>query len=410
MGLLVVTLGTVALYRCGVFKLATDEKVSISPDASVDRHHFLGRLLSSTNKNCADFSQWPAVDNGVTCGGCTALVETAPYGGRCDAYCRSFGHVFVAAAEEEEETCKVKASASCSEEIKDTSDMLCTCQASTCDAKCDFKGESYTCRERVDWLRKSGSLSDALQTVNSECDTQCSCSVGDFGSAPSPDAGNSLMVMSYNTEYRGYNSRVWAYGKKIREVGAATVGTQECQDRDALASASGYSYVSGTRPNPIFFNPAKVSLVEGTGGELRIPRDNYARRTITFAKFKLGSTEFWHFNTHLPHNHNEASSRNTHARIAQMLLQKRRELGAEDMPSIVTGDMNPFASNGARKGSLESNLVAGGFRKAYQARGNPGYRGLDKISVSRHWTFANGADRGTGSSDHPAIAVDLTLV
>lgn len=93
-----------------------------------------------------------------------------------------------------------------------------------------------------------------------------------------------------------------------------------------------------------------------------------------------------------------------------MLLQKRRELDGEQMPTIVTGDMNPFASAGASQGSFESNLEAAGFTKAYQARGNPGYSGLDKIfSSSAHWTPSSGADHGTGRSDHPAIAVDLTL-
>lgn len=214
--------------------------------------------------------------------------------------------------------------------------------------------------------------------------------------------------MSYNTEYRGYPSRVGAYGRKIKDVGAAVVGTQECQNADALAKASTYRLVPGTRGNYIFYNPAKVSLVAGSGGYMRIPRDNYARRYIAWAKFNFGSIGVWFFNTHLPHNHNEASSRNTHARIAQMLLQKREELGAGNSPTVVTGDMNPFASNGASKGSFESNLVAGGFFKAYQARGNPGYRGLDKIFASAaHWRSSNGADQGTGSSDHPAIAVDL---
>merc|ERR1712232_67394 len=159
----------------------------------------------------------------------------------------------------------------------------------------------------------------------------------------------------------------------------------------------------------MFYNPNKVTLVDGSVGHMSIPRDNYAARTIVWAKFRVNSSEFLFFNTHLPHNHNEASSRNTHARIAQMLLRKRWELGADDVPTVMTGDMNPFASNGASEGSFESNLEAAAFTKAYQAKGNPGYRGLDKIFSSPHWTPSNGADQGTGRSDHPAIAVDLTL-
>jgi len=215
--------------------------------------------------------------------------------------------------------------------------------------------------------------------------------------------------MSYNTEYRGYPSRVPAYGRKIREVDAAVVGTQENQDFKALAKASGYSLVPGTGPqNPIYYHPSKVSYVDGSGGWMKVPRDNYAVRTVTWAQFVLGGTRFWHFNTHLPHNHNQAFSRNTHSRIAKRLLQKRAELGAGDAPTVITGDMNPFASNGNSEGSFESALLAAGFRLSYVAKGNTGgYRGLDKIFASPHWRSSNGADRGTGSSDHPAIAVDL---
>jgi len=60
-------------------------------------------------------------------------------------------------------------------------------------------------------------------------------------------------------------------------------------------------------------------------------------------------------------------------------------------------------------GSLEDNLERAGWHKAYQARGNPGYVGLDKIFATQHWRSFNGRDRGTGRSDHPAISVDLTL-
>mmetsp|Transcript_49374 Transcript_49374/g.81998 ORF Transcript_49374/g.81998 Transcript_49374/m.81998 type:complete len:263 (-) Transcript_49374:318-1106(-) len=227
-----------------------------------------------------------------------------------------------------------------------------------------------------------------------------------------PREGVTIKVMSYNTEYRGYPSRVGRYGAKIQEVDAAVVGTQENQDRDALASASGYHVVPASgNQNPIYYNPAKVSFVDNSNGWMDIPRDNYAQRTITWAKFKIKgtNTDFYFFNTHLPHNHNQASSRNTHARIARMLLSKREELGSANMPTVIVGDCNPFASNGASEGSFESNLEAGGFKKAYQAQGNPGYSGLDKIFVSSHWTWSNGADQGTGSSDHPAIAVELHL-
>jgi len=80
------------------------------------------------SSSCAAFDEWPDVDNGVVCKSCTALVLTEPHGGRCDTFCASFGHVCVAAAEEENENCEVKYETPCDQEITSTSDMLCTCE------------------------------------------------------------------------------------------------------------------------------------------------------------------------------------------------------------------------------------------------------------------------------------------
>eukprot|EP00933_Yihiella_yeosuensis_P071532 TRINITY_DN79733_c0_g1_i1.p1 TRINITY_DN79733_c0_g1~~TRINITY_DN79733_c0_g1_i1.p1 ORF type:complete len:945 (-),score=167.42 TRINITY_DN79733_c0_g1_i1:350-3184(-) len=91
------------------------------------------RRSQTSQMTCAEYSSWPNIDRGVTCSGCTALVVTEPYGGRCDRYCRSFGHVCKAAAEEVEENCEVKYTAKCDEPISGTSDMLCTCLRDTGD-------------------------------------------------------------------------------------------------------------------------------------------------------------------------------------------------------------------------------------------------------------------------------------
>jgi len=72
--------------------------------------------------------------------------------------------------------------------------------------------------------------------------------------------------------------------------------------------------------------------------------------------------------------------------------------------------MNSFASNGNSEGSFQSVLEDAGFHLAYVGTGEKGgHRGLDKILASRHWRSFNGADHGTGSSDHPAVTVDLEL-
>ena len=120
---------------------------------------------------------------------------------------------------------------------------------------------------------------------------------------------------------------------------------------------------------------------------------------------------FWLFNTHLPHNGCDATGRNTHARIAQALVAKRDELGAGGTPTIVTGDCNPFASNGASEGTFESNLDDRGISRVYMGTGQfGGYGGLDKIFASDgDWTVQTAGDHGTGASDHPAISAELRL-
>jgi hypothetical protein len=222
--------------------------------------------------------------------------------------------------------------------------------------------------------------------------------------------------MTYNTVYTGYpccgSNTVPRFGEKISEVGPAVMGAQECQDKDLLASAAGYRVVPGTGPqNPILYDASKVSLVPGSGGWMDVPKDCHAQRTITWAKFTMGDgTGFYFFNTHLPHNGCEAESRDTHAQIAQMLVQKREQLGAGNVPTAVVCDCNPFASSGSSIGSFESILASSGLRKSYEARGTQGgHAGLDKIFASTDWTPSKGADHGTGSSDHPAITVDLML-
>merc|ERR1719343_588721 len=220
-----------------------------------------------------------------------------------------------------------------------------------------------------------------------------------------------VKVMSYNTEYRDYERRLSGYAAKIREIAPAIVGLQECQNRDRLASEAGYTANLDTgRQNYMLFDPTRVTLL--SGGWMPIPRDDYAPRAITWGKFMLGETEIWFFNTHLPHNHNEAASLSTHARIADMFLQKRRELGAENAPTVVVGDMNSHASNfnNHHTGGFESNLENNGFVWAYTARGNPGYGGIDHILYSgAHWTHSGCSDTGTGGSDHTSITCDLRL-
>merc|ERR1719382_721888 len=76
---------------------------------------------------CRPPAEWEHLDGAVICGECAALVQTAAYN-RCDHYCESFGHVCVAAAEEDADTCRVIEERTCDQVFDGTSDMLCTCE------------------------------------------------------------------------------------------------------------------------------------------------------------------------------------------------------------------------------------------------------------------------------------------
>ena len=192
------------------------------------------------------------------------------------------------------------------------------------------------------------------------------------------------------------------------------LGVQECQDANYLAStmpAYQVADTAGSRGNNILYDPSKVEFL-GNSGQQVIISDTYATRIFVWGKFRErdgDGTEFWFFNTHLPHNLGDATDINSHARIAQSMLIKMRELNALDAssPVVVVCDCNPFASNGASMGSFESNLNQAGFVTAYVGTGSQGgYGYLDKIFVL-NGVSSNGAEYGQGASDHPAISADL---
>jgi endonuclease/exonuclease/phosphatase family metal-dependent hydrolase len=286
-----------------------------------------------------------------------------------------------------------------------------------CGTMCDFNGGLYSCRARVEYLRSEGNVvASAIAMVNKECSGQCSCANSDFqggSSGSNPQDSTTIKVMSYNTEFNGYpghggHDRVGAYGAKIREVNAAVVGVQECQDAEALAQASGsgYSVVPNTGGgNNILYKPASVSLVPGSSGHFSIPKDDYAARTVTYAKFRKQGHEFLFFNTHMPHDRGEARDPGTHEKIGSMVMKKRAELQANDLPTILTADTNRHK---AKCKTFGERLKEGGIHEVYRATGNRGGHGhIDAIFYSG--SGSNGKDEGTGESDHPAISAVIEL-
>lgn len=283
---------------------------------------------------------------------------------------------------------------------------------------------SASCGGRIQWVMDNmgKSEADACQQVGEEFPPLCGPCAPEgippsLPPSPSGPAG-ALSIMSYNTKYDGYpccgSDLVPSYGAHIRDLGPAIVGLQECQDANYLAGQTGgrYQVVPDTGGgNNILYDPSQVAFVAGSSGRMDITSDTYAQRTISWAKFSSGGSEFWFFNTHLPHNLGAAASTATHSQIARALLGKMDELGARGSPTVVTCDCNPFASNGSPEGSFQSNLESrGGFTTVHVGTGQfGGFGGLDKIYVSEEATGFNGRDTGTGSSDHPAITAQLAL-
>jgi len=420
----------------------------------------LSEVILGSSDSC-NTQSWPDINNGNVCGDCKVLVDRfSSFYKTCDGYCNHIGRNCVGAWEENDDTCSVLEDMTCGQSIE-SSDAICECsvEQSTPEGGCYgqlarvavdegngvgsriLTSSATACQQQCDtndacnsftlcpgwskcWMKDNSFTGDEPTKQQSDCKTyykkwwNCDTAT-DADNAPefpptSGCAGSScqtIKVMSYNTEYRDYKNRMEGYAAKIREVAPAMVGLQECQDRDGLARLSGYTANLETgKQNYMLFDPSKVTLV--SGGWMPIPRDDYAPRAITWGKFMLGDIAIWFFNTHLPHNHNEARSQRTHARIADMLLQKRKELGAEHEPTVVVGDMNSHASafNKVDTGGFESNLEANGFVWAYTAKGNPGYPRIDHILYSaEHWTHSGCRDTGTGGSDHTSITCDLTL-
>ena len=141
----------------------------------------LGKVQAVSNGCCSSFDTWPNVDNGVTCADCMALVLTAPYNGRCDRYCESFGHVCVAAAEEKSESCEEQYTQPCNQAISGTSDMLCKCVLPDAPPSCPAPPtESSCCSGFSSWpdVDNGVTCADCMALVltapyNGRCDRYC---------------------------------------------------------------------------------------------------------------------------------------------------------------------------------------------------------------------------------------------
>jgi hypothetical protein len=146
-------------------------------------------------------------------------------------------------------------------------------------------GGSFSCGTRIDWIESSMGYDEfrACSYVSDEFPGVCTCTCGD--TPPVVVGSGAVKVMSYNTEYTGYNGdgRIVFFAQKIAEVAADVVGLQECQDANALATLVGYPYkvLSATgAQNYILYNANRVQYLES--GSMNIPSDTYTHRALTW--------------------------------------------------------------------------------------------------------------------------------
>mmetsp|Transcript_30345 Transcript_30345/g.56893 ORF Transcript_30345/g.56893 Transcript_30345/m.56893 type:complete len:376 (+) Transcript_30345:51-1178(+) len=310
---------------------------------------------------CAPFAEWPNVDRGVTCGGCRALVLTAPYGGRCDTYCASFGHTCIAAAEEKAETCEEDAPKACNEVIAGTSDMLCTCQ------------------------RQDGNVASTSRA-----------STGSF----------TLRAVSYNLYWwNAFDQNSWKSDSIIRNIRdnlrADTLGLQECdspsliRDRTGLEQASKFSAAQGVMMKPGLFTTGETGSrdLQATG--------KWGARYVTWVQLthQQSGRTFWHFNTHWCVASGNGRVCNEEVRYvgAKNMLATIQEKAGND-PVVVTGDFN---ANMNEKGPRH--FQTNGLKLAVS-------EWVDAIFYSHHWQVRATGRGDAANSDHRPVFAELELL
>ncbi|CAE7470540.1 unnamed protein product [Symbiodinium necroappetens] len=395
-----------------------------------------------TAEACAPFEEWPNVD-GVTCGGCRALVDTSPYGGRCDAYCESFGHKCVAAAEEKAETCEVLERKRCDEEIADTSDMLCTCQRETdvcwdgvgglveeegnevgkletasleeCERACNGND---ACKS-VTFCKSWGTCFLKDKRLSGTEDAQSNDHCGSYfkkpcGSAPisrPPWSGGGggkklkVRVVSYNLYWwNAFGQNPWKSDHIIRNIKNKlkpdSIGLQECdephtiRDRAGLERASKFDGAQGIMVKPGAFRKGDSGSrdIQATG--------KWGPRYVTWVELidPKSDRTFWHFNTHWCVHNGNGRVCNEEVRYggAKHMLDVIKEK-ASDMPVVITGDFN---ANLDERGP--QHFLKNGFKLAENAW-------VDCIFYSHHWELARHGTGDAAHSDHRPIFAELVL-
>eukprot|EP00929_Paragymnodinium_shiwhaense_P042097 TRINITY_DN2184_c0_g1_i1.p2 TRINITY_DN2184_c0_g1~~TRINITY_DN2184_c0_g1_i1.p2 ORF type:complete len:212 (+),score=33.50 TRINITY_DN2184_c0_g1_i1:887-1522(+) len=188
--------------------------------------------------------------------------------------------------------------------------------------------------------------------------------------------------------------------------------TQECMDMSKMQNAIG----GGLRASPdthsfncMFYKPASGISYGGQSDHVYLGdgnRDDYSKRYFSYSSLMKNGIKFWIFNTHwcIRGACSGDGAGRRHEDSARRMLEKRKELGAEDAPTIVTGDLNSHM-NGLDNDRGVQYFLNNGFEMAGKSNL---WGGIDYVFVSKgHWKIGETHIGYFGGSDHKPIQVDL---
>ncbi|CAJ1354120.1 unnamed protein product [Effrenium voratum] len=390
-------------------------------------------LAVAVRESCAAFGEWPQLD-GVSCGGCQALVETATYN-RCDEYCESFGHRCVAAAEELDETCQVKETFGCDEAILGTSDMLCTCErqacyaglggvaeeegeelgalaeasAGKCKKACDDEEECESFTYCPSWKKcflKDKSLTSATPIkINKDCKSFYKAKCEDVPTTGTKE-GFVLKLVSYNLYWwNAFDQKSWKSDGVIKNIRNTlrpdSIGLQECDEPGQIARRT------GTLERASEFQGAQGVMVKKgiftksqSGSRDLQATGKWGPRYTTWVKLtdKASGKSFWHFNTHwcVHSQGNRICNEEVRYGGAKNMLATIQEI-AKDDPVVITGDFNA-----ERNEKGPNHFLDNGFKLAVNSW-------VDFIFYSPHWELLSQGKGSMAGSDHHPVFAELRL-
>mmetsp|Transcript_11448 Transcript_11448/g.21639 ORF Transcript_11448/g.21639 Transcript_11448/m.21639 type:complete len:472 (-) Transcript_11448:254-1669(-) len=396
--------------------------------------------VSAASASCAPYEDWPDVDGGVTCGGCRALVLTAPYGGKCSMYCANFSHTCVAAAEEKDDTCDELETKGCDQAIEGTSDMLCTCHSATevcydglgglaedegneigkietssleeCESSCSGNAACKSLTFCQPWgscfLKDRSFTGNEPSEKHEHCRTYFKKPCGSAPTSPPPWSGGGgggsgqsmqVKVVSYNLYWwNAFDQNRWKSENVLNNIKnnlvPDTIGFQECDDPNWIHDATGLESASPFQgAQGVMVKSGLFNIISRGSRDLQAT-GKWGPRYVTWVELQhvQSGRSFFHFNTHwCVHSgngrHCDANVRYGGAKNMLAAIQEQ----AGDAPVVITGDFNAELGEAGPQHFLQN-----GFKLAQN-------KWVDCIFYSHHWELVDHGFGDYAGSDHQPV-------